>query len=61
MRELPECPRCGLLLVGAVTPQGGAARRQPFPEGSSGYCMTCHIGVTKIHGLWAATPVGLPE
>jgi hypothetical protein len=56
MREFPECPRCGLLLDGASTPQGSASRNRPFPERSTGYCTDCHIGLTKIHGVWAATP-----
>ena len=59
MTELPECPRCDQLLVGASTPQGGAARNRPFPERSTGYCMNCHFGLTKIDGVWAATPVRL--
>jgi len=58
MRELPECPRCGLLVDGAATPRGRSARNQPFPERSTGYCVNCHIGLTKIDGLWAATPAG---
>ncbi len=61
MRELPECPRCGLLLDGAATPGGRSARKQPFPEGSTGYCLNCHIGLTKIDGVWAASPAGSPQ
>lgn len=58
MRELPACPRCSLLLVGASTPRGGAAVNQPFPDHSTGYCDNCHIGLTKLLGVWAATRVG---
>ena len=54
MRENPECPRCGLLLDGVSTPQGGAPRRKPFPDRSTGYCVNCHIGLTKTNGAWAA-------
>jgi hypothetical protein len=57
MRELPACPRCDLLLDGVATPRGRAARHRAFPERSTGYCIGCHIGLTKIDGLWAATPV----
>ena len=56
MKELPECPRCGELLAGASTPRGGFPRKGAFPDGSSGYCVNCHIGLTKIQGVWAATP-----
>jgi hypothetical protein len=61
VRELPVCPRCDLLLDGVATPRGGAARNGPFPERSTGYCINCHIGLTKIDGVWAATPVGSPQ
>ena len=61
MREFPECPRCSLLLVGARTPQGGAARNRPFPDRSTGYCANCHFGLTKIHGVWAATRTDTPS
>lgn len=54
MSELPQCPRCGELLAGAVTPKGAAAGRRPYPEGSTGYCMHCHVGVTKTNGLWGS-------
>jgi hypothetical protein len=60
MRESPECPRCDLLLDGVATPRGRAARNS-FPERSTGYCINCHIGLTKIDGVWAATPVGSPQ
>ncbi len=56
MKEIPECPRCGLLLAGASTPQGGVSRNRPFPDRSTGYCVNCHIGVTKIRGIWGPTP-----
>lgn len=60
MIESPECFRCGSLLVGASTPRGGTARRnKPFPDQSTGYCAICHIGLTKIDGLWAATRTAL--
>ena len=59
MRELPECPRCSLLLVGAGPPRGGAARHRPFPDLSTSYCANCHIGLTKIGGVWAATRTAL--
>jgi hypothetical protein len=59
MIESPECSRCGSLLVGASTPRGGRARNKPFPDHSTGYCAVCHIGFTKIDGLWAATPAAL--
>lgn len=46
----------------------GSRRRQhtpgwysPFPDDSTGYCEICHIGVTKIDGLWAATPTALSQ
>ena len=55
MREFPQCPRCSVVFIGASTPQGGRARNKPFPERSTGYCATCHIGLTKINGVWAAT------
>ena len=57
MTEFPQCPQCSLPLVGASTPQGARARNKPFPERSTGYCGDCHIGVTKINGVWVATPV----
>jgi len=47
-----------VLIVGASTPQGGAARKRPFPDRSTGYCTNCHIGLTKIDGVWAPTPTG---
>jgi hypothetical protein len=28
-----------------------------LPEGSTGYCATCHIALTKINAVWAVTPV----
>lgn len=59
MREFPQCPRCNVVLVGASTPQGGRARNRPFPDRSTGYCAGCHIGVTKINGIWSATPTDL--
>jgi len=34
-------------------------RNRPFPERSTGYCATCHISLTKIDAVWAATPVAL--
>jgi hypothetical protein len=61
MKELPECSHCGLLVDGAATPRGGSARNQPFPERSTGYCVNCHIGLTKIDGVWAATPAASPQ
>jgi hypothetical protein len=59
MREFPQCPRCNVALVGASTPQGRRARNKPFPDRSTGYCAGCHIGVTKINGVWATTPTAL--
>lgn len=58
MREFPQCPRCRDSLVGASSPQGGrASRNRSLPEGSTGYCATCHIALTKINTVWAVTPV----
>ena len=57
MREYPECPRCHDALSGTSTPSGGRSRNRPFPDRSTGYCSTCHIGLTKIDGLWGPTPV----
>jgi hypothetical protein len=59
--EFPECPRCSLLLAGVSTPKGGPAGRRPFPDRSSGYCTNCHIGLTKIGGVWAPTPTAMPS
>ena len=61
MKELPQCSRCGLLVDGAASPRGRAPRDRPFPERSTGYCVHCHVGVTKIDGVWAATPTGFPQ
>ncbi|HET9771559.1 MAG TPA: hypothetical protein VFS16_11775 [Acidimicrobiia bacterium] len=58
MREFPECPRCGRMFAGARTPHGGEGGNRPFPDCSSGYCMNCHIGLTKADGVWSATEVG---
>lgn len=57
MREYPQCPRCLVALVGASTPAGGRSRNRPFPDQSTGYCDTCHRGLTKMDGIWAASPV----
>lgn len=60
MSALPQCPRCRDPLVGASTPRGRRARgNKPFPEGSMGYCSSCHIGLTKMNGVWAAVAVAL--
>lgn len=57
MREYPQCPRCLEALTGASTPGGGRSRNRPFPDQSTGYCMTCHIGLRKIDGVWAPSPL----
>lgn len=59
MSEFPACPRCNLLLDGVSTPRGGVAGNRPFPDRSTGYCVNCHLGMTKVDGVWAATPVAL--
>jgi len=56
VKEIPECPSCGQLLAGASTPHGGFPRKGPFPDRSTGYCVNCHLGLTKIEGVWARTP-----
>ena len=57
MREAPLCPTCNGPIAGVSSPKGG--RRGTLPNGSTGYCMPCHISVTKGDGLWAPSPLEL--
>lgn len=47
------CPACHGQVSGIGTPSGmHRKRRGPAPEGSTGYCVTCHIALQKDDGAW---------
>jgi hypothetical protein len=52
MTESP-CPVCAGEISAVATPKGLRRRRhQPVPDTSTGYCMACHIGLSKSDGAW---------
>lgn len=57
MRESPLCPTCTGLIAGVSRPNGGRRGRAELPNASTGYCMTCHISLTKSDGAWARSRV----
>jgi hypothetical protein len=52
MSETPLCPECQEPLTGLGPVNGRHWGRKPV-DPSNGYCMACHIGLTKTDGHWA--------
>jgi hypothetical protein len=50
----PHCPACNGPITGVSSPNG---RRRGGGYGSRGYCMSCHISLTKGNGEWARSQV----
>lgn len=48
------CPDCSGEVSGvAAPPRARRGRRgDTDPDGSTGYCMACHIGLRKTDGVW---------
>jgi hypothetical protein len=54
------CPMCDGEVSGVATPKGLRRKRhQPAPDTSTGYCMACHIGLSKSDGAWSRSSVNL--
>jgi hypothetical protein len=51
MSETPLCPECQEPLSGLGPVNGRRWGRKPV-DPSNGYCMACHIGLTKTDGRW---------
>lgn len=54
------CPTCHGEVSGVGTPKGLRRRRhESAPDTSTGYCVACHIGLTKSGGAWRRSTVNL--
>ena len=52
MSELPLCPECHAPLSG-LGPVGSRHRGRRGAEPTNGYCVICHIGLTRTGDVWA--------